>query len=757
MELNKKYSFLIAVTFYCSAFAQNIEVQSLSINRKALDSMIVQQKIVSLNNRASIERLKSQGYKEFINDDINEKQLIGADLQGNPLYYTTLNANASKRIKANALYIGGSLGLNISGQGMVIGQWDFSKPRLNHELIAGKVTYGSSQNQIISRHSTHIMGTMIGNNYSNVLATGVAYDATARAYDWVNDVQEMASEAATGLLLANNSYGFDPMHYQTYQFGKYNETAKNWDQIMYNAPYFQIVKAVGNARAIDPVIVPQVAAKNGYDLLEGAGIAKNVLVVTSIDKNETPTSDSNFSSSSFSSYGATDDGRIKPDIAAQGEGVYSAIETYNSAFGVYNGTSSATASVSGAIALLQQYWLQRNAQTLTGYLQSSSIRALLAHTANDKGALGPDYVYGWGLMDTERAARLIYNHTKSTLVQEEQLLQGQEYRLYVVASEFENQPLVATLAWTDPAGTVSGNNMVDDPTPVLVNDLDISILKKDNAGNTQTFYPWKLGGMQNLTANATRTSDNKVDNIEKVEIENPNGLYQVVIRHKGNLYSGRQAFSLIISGISFCYTDDLYVLTREKDNIETSNFVGTAKRIQASNVIKSAAQGIVYKASQSVELLPSTTASPSPTTVGFTAEQGSSFLAYIEPDCDSTDPNMVYHSQAGRASGGDTGGGNNDTPVVMVDTEIKQKNNIVIYPNPAKTEVNVSYKLENASVVRIILQDMTGKTVYHHHSNSAFPKGTYQYRIATENLPSGSYMLTVETADYRETKKLIIQ
>ena len=545
MELNKKYSLLIAVTFYCSAFAQNIENQEVSVNKMALDSIIVQQKIASHHNKVVMERLKSQ-YKEFINDGINEKQLIGADEFGNPLYYTTLNVNASKRIKANSLYSGGGLGLNVSGQGMIIGQWDSSKPRTNHELITGKFTYGNDQNQTISRHSTHIMGTMVGNNYSDTNATGVAYSATAHAYDWVDDVQEMATEARQGLLVANNSYGFDPIYYQTYQFGKYNETARDWDQIMYNAPYFQIVKAAGNARAIDPAIVPQVSAKGGYDLLEGAGVAKNVLVVTSVDKNENPTGDSDFSVSSFSSFGGTDDGRIKPDIAAQGQDVYSSIETYNFAYGVYDGTSSATASVSAAIALLQEYWLFHDPSMFNGVsLKSSTIRALLAHTANDTGSLGPDYKTGYGLMNTERAVKLLANDSRNTLVKESTLQEGGEFRLYVVASKFEQQPLVATLAWTDPQGAIP-NDLTDNHQKALINDLDITILKRGSTGSIQTFYPWKLGGMDYLTADATRGSDNSVDNLEKVEIDNPDGLYEIVINHKSNFLYNRFSHFLLL-------------------------------------------------------------------------------------------------------------------------------------------------------------------------------------------------------------------
>ncbi|UQB68880.1 S8/S53 family peptidase [Epilithonimonas zeae] len=752
MKIDAKYSILIAVLFYNSAFSQNVE-NSVSVDKTRLMTIIAQQKQKKQRNNILIENLKLKGYKEFIDDGVNEKQLIGADDEGNPLYYTTLNSKASQRIKANSLYDGGSLGLNISGSEMRIGQWDFSKPRLNHELILGKVNYDISQNQTISRHSTHIIGTMVGNNYSNPDATGVAYSAIATAYDWVNDVAEMANEASNNLLVANNSYGFDPIYYQTYQFGKYNETAKNWDQVMYYAPYFQIVKAAGNARGLDPSVVPQVSSKKGYDLLEGAGIAKNVLVVTSVDKNENPSGGSDFFISAFSSLGGTDDGRIKPDISALGQDVYSAIETYNSAYGFYNGTSSATASVSGAIILLQQYWSSLSS-VKRDYLWSSSIRALLAHTANDRDALGPDYVYGWGLMDTERATRLMYNDTKSTLIKEDNLQQGGEYRLYVVASEFENQPLVATLAWTDPEGNIV-DNTEDDSVPSLVNDLDITILKKDSSGNFKTYYPWKLGGMQNLTAAATRNSDNKVDNIEKVEIDNADGLYQIVIKHKGNLFSGSQNYSLVISGISFCYTDDMYVLTRDKDNIETSNFVGTAKNIKASNVIKSAAQNIVYKASKSVELLPD--ASGGSGAVGFTAEQGAGFMAIIDPDCDGSLPALVYHSQTDRPIATDNNGNSNTNSSEGSQNVQKQLENLLIYPNPAKTEVNIFYKITTPSIVNITILDLSGKNVYQQKSNQKFPTGIYQKLIQTSGLSAGIYMMVIETSDYKESKKIIIQ
>ena len=39
-------------------------------------------------------------------------------------------------------------------------------------------------------------------------AKGMAFEAELRALDWNSDTAEMASEAATGMLLSNHSYGF---------------------------------------------------------------------------------------------------------------------------------------------------------------------------------------------------------------------------------------------------------------------------------------------------------------------------------------------------------------------------------------------------------------------------------------------------------------------------------------------------------------------------------------------------------------------
>jgi hypothetical protein len=60
-----------------------------------------------------------------------------------------------------------------------------------------------------------------------------------------------------------------------------------------------------------------VAAKGGFDMLTEVLCLKNVLVVAAVNAVATYNGPSSVVMSSFSNYGPTDDGRIKPDISAK--------------------------------------------------------------------------------------------------------------------------------------------------------------------------------------------------------------------------------------------------------------------------------------------------------------------------------------------------------------------------------------------------------------------------------------------------------
>lgn len=176
------------------------------------------------------------------------------------------------------------------------------------------------------------------------------------------------------------------------------------------------------------------------------------------------------------------------------------------------------------------------------------MRGLLIHTADECdtnffGADGPDYKYGWGLINAKEAATCITENGITSLIYEGNLAQGESFQLSFQAIEGED--LTATLAWTDPDGEVynsTAENMLNYREPVLVNDLDLRI--SDTEGQ---YFPWKLDPEN--PSNTATTGDNIVDNVEKIEVYNASGGYDFVINHKGFLTGFSQDFTLIISGI----------------------------------------------------------------------------------------------------------------------------------------------------------------------------------------------------------------
>jgi hypothetical protein len=102
-------------------------------------------------------------------------------------------------------------------------------------------------------------------------------------------------------------------------------------------------------------------------------------------------------------------------------------------------------------------------------------------------------------------------------------------------------PFRATLGWSDPPGVGQLTIEVDNPTPRLVNNLDLRV---ERVGATNVYYPWVLNpDLTNKTellrsAAATTGVDNR-NNVEQVSITNPpTGRYRIVATHSGGLPGG---------------------------------------------------------------------------------------------------------------------------------------------------------------------------------------------------------------------------
>lgn len=518
-----------------------------------------------------------------------EVQLQGLDAGGLPLYYTTENINAAATIGTDKLWPTGPSGLALSGESAFLegklGIWDGGRVLHTHQELTGRIKL--EDNASLSSHATHVAGTMIASGV-NLDAKGMSFGATRlRSWDYSNDVSEIAGAAAS-LLVSNHSYGAiagwrnntsragtsaDPTWewwgdpristFEDYRLGNYNDKARDWDHIMYNAPYYLMVKSSGNKRNDNGPNTGQpywtrtasggwervasrqsgaVSSNDSYDNIPLYGNAKNLLLVGAVQTMPAGyTQPSDVKMSTFSSWGPTDDGRIKPDVVANGVNLYSAGSTSDAAYRTTSGTSMAAPNASGSLFLLQEL----HHRMYDSFMLSSTLRGLVIHTADEAGTdPGPDYTFGYGLINMEEAARHIANMGSGYHLEEVALSQGDTIVREVVATA--DGPLVITISWTDPAGTPLPFNadMLNNRNPLLVNDLDLRIIDDQDI-----FYPWLLN--PEYPEAPAILGDNIVDNVEQVIVEQPipGKTYTVRITHKGTLTDELQVFSLLASGM----------------------------------------------------------------------------------------------------------------------------------------------------------------------------------------------------------------
>lgn len=486
---------------------------------------------------------------------------------------------------------------------VIIGHWESGTARVTHQELAGKISVWETSSTSTSDHATHVAGTLVSRGI-NPDTLGMAPDASIAAFSSGGATAEMMANGAaapntTGIHISNHSYGstrgwrydgddniwewkgeYSPNGNQEdfydESFGRYNGRAEEWDNITYNLPYYVMFVSAGNERgnvpntgnswryndnfstvtvpSYDPSIHPlsnRLYKGNnlGYDTMEGGGLAKNSIAVGSSDEgiDGNGNRDPGFATAqSYSCRGPADDGRIKPDIHANGTGLTSSIASSDTATASYGGTSMSSPNVCGSAALLIDYYGTRfPAQAM----RASTLKALILHTADDRGTNGPDYKYGWGIMNTKAAADVIKLHADGNggACMLESAINDTTTTSETHSFGWDgNSPLRVTICWTDPASDEIDSH--DSRTKTLVNDLNLKVTGPDGI-----HYPYVMPyvgdwSLAKIDDGAT-TGVNDVDNVEQVYLSAPApGDYTVTVDYLGSLTDGIQNYSLIVTG-----------------------------------------------------------------------------------------------------------------------------------------------------------------------------------------------------------------
>ena len=399
-------------------------------------------------------------------------------------------------------------GKDLEGQGVTIGIGDQGNIT-THVDFTGRIILRTSDQP--GSHSTHVAGTAVGAGIIDITNHGMAPKATI-IDQYFTDVITNAPTYLTDydMIASNNSYttaaagcagegAYD--YYSNYADAQIN----SYDNLIH-------VFAAGNDGGYTCGAFPLSfgTIKSGWQT------AKNVLTVGNLNSVD-------YSIYPYDSHGPVADGRIKPDIITSGMSILSTFP-----FNTYQydaGTSMSAPVVTGSLALMYQRYRQLHGGADP---KSALMKAIMCNTAEDLGNPGPDYSFGFGMLNVRRAVEAIDSNWYSIGTMANGGTDASTIHIPKNARR-----LKVMLYWADVAGNVGAAS-------ALVNDLDLTV----TTPSAVVHHPFILNpAPANVNNNAVEGADH-TNNIEQVTIENPvAGTYNVSVKGYAVPF-GPQAYAL---------------------------------------------------------------------------------------------------------------------------------------------------------------------------------------------------------------------
>lgn len=344
-------------------------------------------------------------------------------------------------------------------------------------------------------HGDMTTGILMGAGNLNPTIAGMGTGAFIYIYDiggYNHILNSPNTNQTLGVLVTSTSYSQGCNDYTT--------DTQTGDQILNQNPTLLHVYSAGNNGTGNC----QYGAGAGWgNITGGYKIGKNVIACGNLNYLDVL--------ENSSSRGPADDGRIKPDICANGIDQMSTNgpNTYQ----VGGGTSAACPGIAGIVTQIHHAYRDLNAgATADGAL----VKACMLNTAEDLGNPGPDFKHGFGRVNALRAVKTLEDNRYLSDV----ISQG-VVNTHTITIPANTQQLRLMLHWTD----VEGDPLA---AKALVNDLNLVVTDPSSTD----YLPWVLDPTPNATAlnsNAVPGVDD-LNNSEQVTINNPTaGVYTISI------------------------------------------------------------------------------------------------------------------------------------------------------------------------------------------------------------------------------------
>jgi len=406
-----------------------------------------------------------------------------------------LNFDARSSSGANLLYSPAATGgYQLDGAGVTVGVGDNTSGIYHIDIRDRLINFNPAGP---SMHGVHTTTTVAGKGIMDPRMVGMA--PAAFVLNHIYDVvwaQTPAMFHDYNMTLTNNSYA--AVIGDCSFAGTYDQYAQMLDQYEKDFPYVQHVFASGNDGLLQCGSFPA-----GYATVTGGyQPSKNVLTIGGVTKYHQLWPKS--------SRGPVKDGRLKPELMGYGFALYSG-DVYDN-YGNSNGTSMSCPIVTGNLALLEQRYKQLHSNQ---NIPSDLLKALAMNGATDMGNPGPDYTYGYGLVNTYRSVQMLDNNRYLR-----DSVKNGALKTHLINVPPNVAQLKVMLYWHDDAASPLSSK-------ALVNDLDLQLV--DPAAGTH--LPFILDPNPANVGNNALNGVDTLNNSEQIVINIPAaGTYSVRVQ-----------------------------------------------------------------------------------------------------------------------------------------------------------------------------------------------------------------------------------